>query len=54
MDGQRTKRTDDREFHERRAKQAYGMAARATSLSIRNLHLKIAAEHEHRADSLDE
>ncbi|MCW6530683.1 hypothetical protein NED98_10530 [Sphingomonas sp. MMSM20] len=54
MDGQATKRGGDREFHERRAKQAQGMATRASSLSIRRLHLQMAAEHERRADIVDE
>ncbi|MCW6532918.1 MULTISPECIES: hypothetical protein [Sphingomonas] len=53
MDGEATRRGGDREFHERRARQAYGMAYRATSLTIRRLHLKMAIEHERRADVAD-
>jgi len=54
MDGQATRRAGEREFHERRAKQAYGMALRATSVSIRRLHLTMAMEHEQRADNFVE
>lgn len=54
MDGQPSKRSGEREFHEHRARQAYGMAYRAASLSIRNLHLRMATEHERRAELTDE
>lgn len=54
MDGHPSRRAGEKEFHERRARQAYGMAYQASSLSIRKLHLKMAIEHERRADVADE
>lgn len=54
MDGHPSRPAGNREFHERRARQAYGMASQAASHSIRKLHLKIAAEHERRADFFSE
>jgi len=54
MDGHPSRRAGEREFHEHRARQAYGMAYRAASLSIRKLHLRMAEEHERRAELANE
>lgn len=54
MDADTQKRASSRAFHMRRAKQAYGMAMAASTAWVRRLHLKMAMEHERRADDADD